>query len=775
MSADGSPLRATEFDGLRDRVAVAATGPLRSRARETSVPEMGRSRTMRRALGVLALTASGWTVASGAQAALPTGTSTVSLSAITATFVQSEFATHYTVVAKDLAGLTLSYHWALTLKLVDPPGSLNPSSGAHAGVDRSCTNHGVMASTTAFFVWKHGDASLGGCDHSKMGPSGHQGQVRLVLSDAKWSCTALYDGTNSGLGTAATCAQLAPPATYTCAGPQTKLFDSWNGFAVSNGATAPSFSTKGRAYCVVQMNTYHWNNGKGGAVGSIGLVSSSGARVGPFAATGSAGQGGAPNVNWTVNVKTAPTPVVINGTYTCVDSKPATWSQDQASKGQGFCNVIVVRAIPAAGAGPSGAYTCTGAVKKLFDNSNTSAVRGRATSPSFSTNGTAYCVTQLVTYHWNDARGSAPGTIGLASGAGAVLGRYRAIGTAGQGGAPNVNWTANVQTSPTPLVIKGTYACLDSNPVTWSQDPGSQGRGFCKVYGKRAVASSSTPGAGQPSSKAPTCTAGKLGIAVAPDSGTPPLTVTFALCSPRVVQWRVDFGDGGSKVAVSSPPKTLSHTYVAEGDYRPRLTVLAAPGAATASSVATSVSVHLKALISLSANPASGPSPLAVTFALATTVQHLSTWTLDFGDGTHRGGPGAPPANVTHTYPKDGSYRATFAVKPGQYALVYSVAAITVGNGTPAVLGLSASPTSGAHPLSVTFSLSSTIPGQVVSWTLLFGDGSRQVGAGRPPATVTHTYAKAGLFAAVLQVSQQQRYGGVLYEVPRGGLAISVG
>jgi len=129
---------------------------------------------------------------------------------------------------------------------------------------------------------------------------------------------------------------------------------------------------------------------------------------------------------------------------------------------------------------------------------------------------------------------------------------------------------------------------------------------------------------------------------------------------------------------------------------------------------------------------------------------------------------------VSHTYAKAGSYRAVFAVKPGQYALVAAFAQVTVGGGNPPTLSLSAAPTSGKHPLAVTFTLGTNIPGKIVSWQLQFGDGQRTGGSGKPPATAAHTYAKAGTYAAFLVVAQQQQYGGVQYIVPRGGLIVAV-
>lgn len=390
---------------------------------------------------------------------------------------------------------------------------------------------------------------------------------------------------------------------------------------------------------------------------------------------------------------------------------------------------------------------------------------------------------QLITYHWNNGQGAKPGTIGIRNSSGAIVGPWAASGSAGQGNAANVNWTANVSTPTKPVVIKGSYTCVDSDPATWSQDAETQGKGFCQVYVVKAVLATSKPSVKATTTAKPTasssavvakCKGTKLSLKATPSAGKPPLLVTFAICSPKVAQWRIDYGDGKSKVAIGTPPASITHTYAKEGDYRPRVTTIAAANSTTSASVTASVSVHNAQLISLTANPASGASPLKVAFGLGTTVVNITTWTLDFGDGTHTGGGGKPPASVSHTYAKDGSYKATFAVKPGAYALVYTVAQITVGAGTPPILGVAATPTSGTHPLAVKFTIGTTIPGVIVSWVMKFGDGSQQSGQGKPPTSVSHTYTKKGGYLVFLIVSQQQQYGGVQYVVPRNGLAIQV-
>jgi PKD repeat protein len=469
------------------------------------------------------------------------------------------------------------------------------------------------------------------------GPRGHRGVVRFFVYDGLWTCTEIYDGTITGTGGAAGCFKTGPPPKYACTGSQIKLFDNSNGGGVLNGGKPPTFTTKGKAYCLVSITTYHWNNAKGKAPGTIGLAGSS--TAGPFAAKGSSGQGGAPNVNWTVNVSTS-TPVILNGTYTCQDSDPATWSQDPQTGGKGFCIVYVTNAVKSSG--------------------------GTTTTTKKPT-------------------------------------------------------TTTKKTTTTPAKKKSN----------------------------------------------------KLAIKATPDSGNPPLTVTLALSSPKVVQWRVDFGDGQSKVGIGQPPSSLSHTYKVKGDYKPRLTVITSATATTSSSATTSVQVGT-VLATFTASPATGNPPLKVTFTLGTSVQNITTWSVDFGDGQHTGGGGKPPSSVSHSYTKAGSYRAVFAVKPGQYALVAAFAQVTVGGGNPPTLSLAATPTSGKHPLAVHFTLGTNIPGQIVSWQLQFGDGQRAGGSGKPPATVAHTYAKAGTYAAFLVVAQQQQYGGVQFIVPRGGLIVTV-
>jgi len=130
---------------------------------------------------------------------------------------------------------------------------------------------------------------------------------------------------------------------YACGSETVQIFGNFNTEAVGNGGAPPSFTTDG-PFCLTEIETYHWNGGTGATPGTLGLTGTEVApgfvtTAGPFSATGASGQTNAPYVDWVADVRTEPSPVVIDGTYTCQDSSPSTWSQNPQSGGLGFCEV----------------------------------------------------------------------------------------------------------------------------------------------------------------------------------------------------------------------------------------------------------------------------------------------------------------------------------------------------------------------------------------------------------------------------------------------------
>ncbi|MDZ4169736.1 MAG: hypothetical protein U1E26_08785 [Coriobacteriia bacterium] len=109
--------------------------------------------------------------------------------------------------------------------------------------------------------------------------------------------------------------------------------------AVQNGGTSPTWEAE-TSMIVTEINTYHWNDGKGKSPGTLALQSGDGKTYGPWQTSGLPGQGGVPNATWVAK----PDEVVPPGTYKVVDSDPGSWSQNADSKGVGFTNVIAAPA-----------------------------------------------------------------------------------------------------------------------------------------------------------------------------------------------------------------------------------------------------------------------------------------------------------------------------------------------------------------------------------------------------------------------------------------------
>jgi len=111
---------------------------------------------------------------------------------------------------------------------------------------------------------------------------------------------------------------------------------------------------------------------------------------------------------------------------------------------------------------------------RIADTTNIAGVYNGPTVPTtFSING-PHLVTEIHDYHWNNAQGATPGTIGLQDQNGTIYGPWQAVGTPGQGGVPDANWYVY----PNIVIPAGTYTVIDSDPSTWAQNEGSGGKGM---------------------------------------------------------------------------------------------------------------------------------------------------------------------------------------------------------------------------------------------------------------------------------------------------------
>jgi hypothetical protein len=114
------------------------------------------------------------------------------------------------------------------------------------------------------------------------------------------------------------------------------VFDNNNIGAVLNGPTKVLWLTFDRDVVITQIQTYHWNSGRGTQGGSISLVEkSSGKVVGTWLAVGSPGMNGVPNATWTVT----PNLLIRKGVYSVSVTAPETWSYNSQSGGAGFVRI----------------------------------------------------------------------------------------------------------------------------------------------------------------------------------------------------------------------------------------------------------------------------------------------------------------------------------------------------------------------------------------------------------------------------------------------------
>jgi hypothetical protein len=160
--------------------------------------------------------------------------------------------------------------------------------------------------------------------------------------------------------------------------------------------------------------------------------------------------------------------------------------------------------------------------------------------------------------------------------------------------------------------------------------------------------------------------------------------------------------------------------------------------------------------LSLKPAPASGGSPLPVTFSIQAKLNvAIVHWEVLFGDGGEIDGNGKPPATLKHTYKTDGVYHAVlfvFRAPPftPDATPFFTSADVTAGtSGTPA-LSFVPTPSSGPKPLSVSFKTDLHIPGTATSWTTIYGDGYDRHETGPPPHFSGHTFMADGTYDVLM-------------------------
>jgi len=231
------------------------------------------------------------------------------------------------------------------------------------------------------------------------------------------------------------------------------------------------------------------------------------------------------------------------------------------------------------------------------------------------------------------------------------------------------------------------------------------------------------------------------GFTASPRYGISPLAVYFTdTSSGPVAVWEWTFGNGG--ISILQHP---TYTYTTAGVYTIGLTVRAAggsalwPGGTDTLTRTHFITVHEPVQAAFTASPTSGVAPLTVVFTSTSTGDYItSLW--DFGDGITD-----TQTNPTHTYMIGGLYPVTLPVSGlGGTDTLTRTHFITVY--TPVQADFVASPTSGAPPLTVVFTNTSSGDYAASLWD--FGDSITSTLLNPP-----HIYMAAGVYTVTLTMS----------------------
>jgi uncharacterized protein (TIGR03790 family) len=220
-----------------------------------------------------------------------------------------------------------------------------------------------------------------------------------------------------------------------------------------------------------------------------------------------------------------------------------------------------------------------------------------------------------------------------------------------------------------------------------------------------------------------------------PTSGWAPLPVTFSDTSTGGITNRFwDFGDG---TTLNTTAISVSHTYTSAGTYTVGLTVSGEEGASTnIQTDCVTVTIPVAPSAGFNLTPASGTAPLSVSFA-DTSTGDITNRFWSFGDGATTN---TTETTVSHIYTVGGTNTVQLIVSgPAGSSTDTQAGAVTVTLPPPPVANFSASPVSGAVPLIVTFTDTST--GTITNRFWDFGDGKI---TNVTSSSVVHIYGSAG-------------------------------
>jgi len=215
-----------------------------------------------------------------------------------------------------------------------------------------------------------------------------------------------------------------------------------------------------------------------------------------------------------------------------------------------------------------------------------------------------------------------------------------------------------------------------------------------------------------------------------------PLTVTFTDASPTTgVAWLWNFGDGST-----SNQQNPSHTYNSAGQFNVSLTVTNSFGC-TNTLVKNAFVKIIKPTLNISNVPGEGCAPFTFQpIPVVTSVDAISSYLWDFGDGP---GSTRPGANPSYTYNNPGTYTITLTITTTGGCTETKAFPNAIKTGTPPVVDFTADKITGCAKDSIRFT--STATPFADKWFWNFGDGDTS-----NLQNPTHTFQDTGKLSVTL-------------------------
>jgi hypothetical protein len=208
-----------------------------------------------------------------------------------------------------------------------------------------------------------------------------------------------------------------------------------------------------------------------------------------------------------------------------------------------------------------------------------------------------------------------------------------------------------------------------------------------------------------------------------------------------ISSWIVNWGDGSSQT-VTGNPSTVTHTY-ASGPHAYTINASATDDTGSYSAgntVAVSVA-HVPPTLAISGAASVVERALYTLSLSATDPNHtISSWAINWGDGTAVQTVTGNPSSATHTYSLNGSY--TISATATDDVSTYSAGntrSVSVSHAAPTLTlsGVSSTPERGTYTLGLAYSDTGHT---LSSWLVNWGDGSTQTVAANL-SSVTHSYS----------------------------------